>query len=149
MLWIGTGLIECYRFYRFYRFLSISHSISSLSLCHCFLLLFYFYLYSISTQRTLVSISTYILRFMSLISTTDDLGGSYRRFRCPSKHIHQLYPADDSCWPPFIALGSSMLKLSRSEASSTRGPTARVSVLSFYLKTEKIQLSKRCNFIEM
>jgi hypothetical protein len=80
-----------------------------------------FFLYSISTQRTLVSISTYILHFMSLIVTTDDLGGSYRRFRCPSKYIHKLSPTDDGCWQPFIAPGSSVLKLSRSEASSTRG----------------------------
>jgi hypothetical protein len=39
-----------------------------------------------------------------------------------TKYIHELSPADDGCWPPFIAPGSSMLKLSRSEASSTRGP---------------------------
>jgi hypothetical protein len=70
---------------------------------------------------------------MSKISTTDDLGGSYRRFRCPSKYIHELSPADDGFWPPLIAPGSSMLKLT----SSTRDLTARVSVLPFYLKTEE------------
>jgi hypothetical protein len=48
-----------------------------------------------------------------------------------------LSPADDGCWPSFIAPGSSMLKLSRSEASSTRGRNSWVSVLPFYLKTEE------------
>jgi hypothetical protein len=32
---------------------------------------------------------------------------------------------------------TSVFKLSRSEVSSTRDPTARVSVLPFYLKTEE------------
>jgi hypothetical protein len=64
----------------------------------------------------------FYLHFMSLISTTDDLGGSYRRFRCPSMYMHELSPADDCRCPPFLAPGTSMLNLSRSEASSTRGP---------------------------
>jgi hypothetical protein len=70
------------------------------------------------------AIFTYILHFMSLISTADDLGGSYRRFRCLSKYIHELSPTDDGCWPPLIVPGSSILKLSRSEASSTREPSS-------------------------
>jgi hypothetical protein len=36
-------------------------------------------------------------------------------------YTHELSPADD-CRPPFLAPGTSVLKLSRSEASSARGP---------------------------
>jgi hypothetical protein len=74
---------------------------------------------------------------MSLISTTDDLGGSYRRFRCSSKYIHESSPADDGRCPPCIAPGSSMLKLSGLRLAQSGGPTARVSVPPFYLKTEE------------
>jgi hypothetical protein len=72
--------------------------------------------YSLLPLLTSVKTTKPHLHFTSLISTTDDLGGSYRRFRCLSKYIHELSPADDGCWPPLIAPGSSMLKLSRYEA---------------------------------
>jgi hypothetical protein len=49
---------------------------------------------TISTQRILVSIFTYILHFMSLVSTIVELGGTYRRFRCSSIYIHELSPVD-------------------------------------------------------
>jgi hypothetical protein len=99
--------------------LSNCHHTSLFHCCHCcFIFLFVFYIVTADFSFH------FYLHFMSLISTTDDLGESYKRFRCLSKYIHELSPADDGCWLPFIALDSSVLKLSRSEANSTRGPNS-------------------------
>jgi hypothetical protein len=85
---------------------------------------------------------------MSLISTTVDLGGSYRRFRCPSIYIHKLSPADDCRCPPFLVRGTPMLRLSMAKLNHG---TQQLGFLSFLFswRRKKIQLPKRCNFIEI
>jgi predicted small integral membrane protein len=66
----------------------------------------------------------YILHFMSLVSTTDGFGVSYRQVRCPSIYTHKLSPADDICCLLFLASDISMLKPFRYEASSNRMPNS-------------------------